>query len=86
MFFFVRLLSSEELAISVFYEKKAFLKNLQAVCQGDPQNNCRTMLLKETDYSESHVLTVEEQVDCLVDMATDANILGRIYIGWNPWI
>jgi DNA-dependent protein kinase catalytic subunit len=29
--------------------------------------------------------TVSEQVDCLVDQATDPNILGRTYQGWAPW-
>ncbi len=27
-----------------------------------------------------------EQVECLVDMATDPNILGRTWGGWAPWI
>ena len=29
---------------------------------------------------------VEEQVDCLIDHATDPNILGRTYVGWEPWV
>lgn len=77
---------SGELSIGVFHQKKEFVKNLQAVCHGDRHHNCRAILLDATDNPASHVLTVEEQVDCLVDMATDANILGRIYIGWCPWI
>jgi len=31
-------------------------------------------------------LSVEQQVDCLVEQATDPNILGRTYIGWAPFI
>uniref|UniRef100_A0A671MAS8 DNA-dependent protein kinase catalytic subunit n=1 Tax=Sinocyclocheilus anshuiensis TaxID=1608454 RepID=A0A671MAS8_9TELE len=31
-------------------------------------------------------LSVEDQVDCLLDQATDPNILGRVWIGWEPWI
>ncbi|CAG5107248.1 Similar to PRKDC: DNA-dependent protein kinase catalytic subunit (Gallus gallus) [Cotesia congregata] len=31
-------------------------------------------------------LTPEEQVKCLLDQATDLNILGRTYAGWSPWI
>ena len=31
-------------------------------------------------------LTPAEQVDVLVEQATDANILGRTYHGWAPWL
>ncbi|KAG8036700.1 hypothetical protein G9C98_004022 [Cotesia typhae] len=31
-------------------------------------------------------LTPEEQVKCLLNQATDLNILGRTYAGWSPWI
>jgi len=30
-------------------------------------------------------LTVGQQVDVLVEQATDPNILGRTYLGWAPW-
>jgi DNA-dependent protein kinase catalytic subunit len=30
--------------------------------------------------------SVREQVDCLIDMATDPTLLGRTYQGWRPWI
>lgn len=41
-------------------------------------NNVR----KKTD----EYLSVEEQVQCLIDLATDRNILGRMYIGYRPWV
>ncbi|XP_066592485.1 DNA-dependent protein kinase catalytic subunit-like [Prorops nasuta] len=31
-------------------------------------------------------LSVEEQVECLLDETTDLNLLGRMYVGWRPWI
>lgn len=31
-------------------------------------------------------LSVEGQVKALIDHATDANLLGRIYIGWEPFV
>ncbi|XP_047361003.1 DNA-dependent protein kinase catalytic subunit-like isoform X1 [Vespa velutina] len=31
-------------------------------------------------------LTAEEQVECLLDQATDLNILGRTFVGWKPWL
>lgn len=30
--------------------------------------------------------SVEEQVACLIDLATDPNILGRTWGGWEPWV
>ncbi|KAG5877906.1 hypothetical protein JTB14_011622 [Gonioctena quinquepunctata] len=37
-------------------------------------------------FTESESLSVEEQVDCLIDHATDFNLLGRMYSGWAPWV
>lgn len=31
-------------------------------------------------------LSVETQVDCLIEQATDPNVLGRTYSGWEPWV
>lgn len=31
-------------------------------------------------------LDVEDQVDCLIEQATDPNILGRMWQGWAPWL
>ena len=31
-------------------------------------------------------VSIEEQVDCLIDHATDPNILGRVWGGWEPWV
>ena len=30
-------------------------------------------------------LDVAMQVDCLIDQATDPNILGRTWLGWKSW-
>ncbi|XP_078036597.1 DNA-dependent protein kinase catalytic subunit [Augochlora pura] len=35
--------------------------------------------------SDDH-LSPEEQIECLLDQATDLNILGRTYVGWRPWL
>eukprot|EP01122_Echinamoeba_exundans_P009334 TRINITY_DN3272_c0_g4_i1.p1 TRINITY_DN3272_c0_g4~~TRINITY_DN3272_c0_g4_i1.p1 ORF type:complete len:1129 (-),score=263.25 TRINITY_DN3272_c0_g4_i1:1424-4744(-) len=37
---------------------------------------------KVGEYCES----VQEQVDCLMDQATDYNILGRAWKGWSAWL
>lgn len=31
-------------------------------------------------------LSVEDQVKCLIDHATDYNLLGRMFVGWQPWV
>lgn len=50
-----------------------------AVARGSEEHNIRARL-GEKD------LSVEEQVDCLLDQAMDANLLGRAWVGWEPWI
>lgn len=55
---------------------------LQAYCElvdGVPELDYRARLPADG-------LTVEEQVDCLIDHAGDYNLLGRTYIGWKPWV
>ncbi|CAL8086577.1 unnamed protein product [Orchesella dallaii] len=37
-------------------------------------------------YLEKDEVSVEEYVDILLDLATDKNILSRLYSGWNPWV
>lgn len=34
----------------------------------------------------SQFLIVEDQVDCLIDHASDYNLLARSFVGWLPWI
>ena len=31
-------------------------------------------------------LAVEVQVACLLNQATDPNLLGRVWTGWDPWV
>lgn len=31
-------------------------------------------------------LTVEKQIDCLLNQAMDPNLLGRMYYGWDPFV
>ena len=44
----------------------------------------RAKLLKE--HGEAYKLSVDEQVKCIVEMATDEAILGRTWTGWQPFI
>lgn len=36
--------------------------------------------------SKKSIMTVEEQVKCLIDIATDSSILGASFIGFQPWL
>lgn len=35
---------------------------------------------------QDNILSAEDQIDCLIDHATDYNLLGRMFEGWTPWI
>jgi DNA-dependent protein kinase catalytic subunit len=55
------------------------MKSLQDIVLGDPKVNIRARVKERCS-------DVKQQVDCLVDQATDPNILGRSWFGWAPWI
>nr|XP_033789602.1 DNA-dependent protein kinase catalytic subunit isoform X2 [Geotrypetes seraphini] len=61
------------------HEKSMAYKEMIAVARGDKTHNIRA---KEPEDG----LTEEIQVKCLLDQATDPNILGRVWEGWEPWI
>ncbi|KAM3927958.1 DNA-dependent protein kinase catalytic subunit [Leptodactylus fuscus] len=50
-----------------------------AVTKGSKEYNIRA-----TEPEDG--LSEEIQVKCLIDQATDPNILGRVWRGWEPWI
>ncbi|KAI4886986.1 hypothetical protein NFI96_023481, partial [Prochilodus magdalenae] len=70
-------ITSEELRLG--FEKSPAFKGMLTVARGSEEHNIRARL-GEKD------LSVEDQVDCLIDQATDANLLGKVWIGWDPWI
>ncbi|KAK2582943.1 hypothetical protein KPH14_009004 [Odynerus spinipes] len=55
-----------------------YLERYSAIVRGD-DNIKRIRAAMKNDE-----LTAEEQVECLLDQATDLNILGRTYVGWKP--
>uniref|UniRef100_A0A8C5WDN6 DNA-dependent protein kinase catalytic subunit n=1 Tax=Leptobrachium leishanense TaxID=445787 RepID=A0A8C5WDN6_9ANUR len=61
------------------HESSKFYKGFLDVAQGDEKENIRARMT-------SNKLSEEEQVQCLIDQATDPNILGRVWKGWEPWI
>ncbi|XP_075069595.1 DNA-dependent protein kinase catalytic subunit [Mixophyes fleayi] len=69
-------ITCEELRLG--HEKSVSYKEFLATARGN-QDNIRA---KEP----ADGLTEETQVQCLIDQATDPNILGRVWQGWEPWI
>jgi DNA-dependent protein kinase catalytic subunit len=65
---------------SSVHANKPYTGVLEAIIRGDPQRNARAQVPGKV------CRTVQEQVDCLIDQATDPNLLGRIYVGWQPWV
>uniref|UniRef100_A0A673C7H7 DNA-dependent protein kinase catalytic subunit n=1 Tax=Sphaeramia orbicularis TaxID=375764 RepID=A0A673C7H7_9TELE len=69
-------ITSEELKLG--FEKDAAFAGMQSVALGTKEHNVRAKLPPAG-------LTVEKQVDCLLDQAMDPNVLGRVWAGWEPW-
>lgn len=61
------------------HENSSAFGSYTAVARGNKDHNIRAQE-PESGLSE------ETQVKCLVDQATDPNILGRTWEGWEPWI
>ncbi|XP_033121520.1 DNA-dependent protein kinase catalytic subunit-like [Anneissia japonica] len=61
------------------HSTKAVCNSYKAVAKGDQKYNQRA---REPDKD----LSVETQVACLIDQATDPNTLGRIWQGWEAWM
>ncbi|KAM3860678.1 DNA-dependent protein kinase catalytic subunit [Diretmus argenteus] len=70
-------ITSEELALG--FERSAAFRGMASVALGTEEHNVRARLPAEG-------LTVENQVDCLLDQAMDHNVLGRVWQGWEPWV
>ncbi|XP_012711305.2 DNA-dependent protein kinase catalytic subunit [Fundulus heteroclitus] len=70
-------ITSEELKLG--FEKDAAFPGMQGVALGSAEHNIRAK-------HPAAGLSVEQQVDCLLDQAMDPNVLSRVYVGWEPWM
>ncbi|OXB75109.1 UNVERIFIED_CONTAM: hypothetical protein H355_003187 [Colinus virginianus] len=61
------------------YEKSPCYNDFAAVARGSADHNVRA---REPEDG----LPAETQVRCLIDQATDPNVLGRVWEGWEPWM
>ncbi|GAQ84757.1 putative phosphatidylinositol kinase, partial [Klebsormidium nitens] len=59
---------------------KPFFRSLEGIVRGDPRVNARAKV------DGKICATVQQQVECLIDQATDPNLVGRMWIGWAPWV
>ncbi|XP_026183019.1 DNA-dependent protein kinase catalytic subunit isoform X2 [Mastacembelus armatus] len=71
------IITSEELKLG--FEKDSAFKGMLSVVLGTKEHNTRARL-------PATGLSVKKQVDCLLDQAMDPNVLGRAWVGWEPWI
>ena len=69
-------ITREELNIG-FPRDPKYLEAFQKVSSGEADS--QRQLLPEDG------LSVEDQVTCLIEMATDPYVLSAAYIGWDPW-
>ncbi|KAM5298283.1 DNA-dependent protein kinase catalytic subunit [Ctenodactylus gundi] len=61
------------------HEKSPAFGSYTAVARGSRDHNIRA---REPESG----LSEETQVQCLIDQATDPNVLGRTWEGWEPWM
>ncbi|XP_062044500.1 DNA-dependent protein kinase catalytic subunit isoform X2 [Lepus europaeus] len=61
------------------HEETPAFGDFKAVAGGSKDHNIRA---REPQSG----LSAETQVKCLIDQATDPNILGRTWVGWEPWV
>ncbi|CAO3615261.1 unnamed protein product [Cunninghamella echinulata] len=61
------------------HKEKQYFNHLEKVIVGDPNINIRA---KVNDKCSNTV----EQVQCLIDLATDPNVLGRTWLGWQAFL
>ena len=59
---------------------------MEKIVGGDQTENKRAQILLEYASHRYHKLTVDEQIDCIIDQATDIDILGRSWAGLETFM
>ncbi|CAF4428311.1 unnamed protein product [Rotaria sp. Silwood2] len=65
---------------------KEALRQMEKVVGGDQTQNKRAQILMQYESNRYHKLTVDEQIDCIIDQATDVDILGRSWAGLETFM
>lgn len=61
-------------------------RQMEKIVGGDQSENKRAQILLKYAGNRHHKLTVDEQIDCLIDQATDVDILGRSWAGLETFM
>ena len=61
-------------------------RQMERVVGGDQIDSYRAKILVKYSSNRYQKLTVDEQVDCLIDQATDVDILGRSWAGLETFM
>jgi hypothetical protein len=65
---------------------KEALRQMEKVVGGDQTQNKRAQILMQYGSNRYHKLTVDEQIDCIIDQATDVDILARSWAGLETFM
>jgi len=65
---------------------KEALRQMEKVVGGDQTQNKRAQILMQYGSNRYHKLTADEQIDCIIDQATDVDILGRSWAGLETFM
>ncbi|CAF3123119.1 unnamed protein product [Rotaria sp. Silwood2] len=61
-------------------------RQMEKVVGGDQIDSKRAQILLKYNSNRYHKLTVDEQIDCIIDQATDVDILGRSWAGLETFM
>jgi len=65
--------------LGVSHSNKAWFDSIIKIAKGDPNYNVRAR-------ARQKCFSVKEQVECLIDLATDPYVLGSMWVGWQSWV
>jgi hypothetical protein len=61
-------------------------RQMEKIVGGDQTESKRALILLKYGSHRYHKLTVDEQIDCIIDQATDVDILGRSWAGLETFM
>ena len=61
-------------------------RQMEKVVGGDQTESRRAQILVKYSSNRYHPLSVDEQIDCIIDQATDVDILGRSWAGLETFM
>lgn len=61
-------------------------RQMERVVGGDQIDSYRAKVLLKYSSNRCEKLSVDEQIDCLIDQATDVDILGRSWAGLETFM